>query len=135
MQERKIHLAHQAMMLDDAHQLLAINRQQIKAHGRMMADLPQLPEEPMGIHIGDVHLAPQTAPTTQGIGTLGKMLAGVAVGAGLLATGGAGALGLAALLKPAAAIVAPAVPLDVEIPWQWQDGKMQFGKPQPVAPS
>ncbi len=129
MQEGKTHLAHQAMMLEDAYQLLAINRQQIKAHGRMMAELPQLPEEPMGIHIGDVHVAPQTAAK---VSSLGKLLATAALGAGLMATGGAGALALAALLKPAAAIVAPAVPLDVEIPWQWQDGKMQFGKPRPI---
>ncbi len=129
MQERKIHLAHQAMMLEDAHQLLAINRQQIKAHGRVMAELPQLPEEPMGIHIGDVHVAPQTATK---VSSLGKLLATAALGAGLMATGGAGALGMAALLKPATAIVVPSVPLDVEIPWQWQDGKMQFGKPRPI---
>ncbi len=129
MQERKIHLAHQAMMLEDTHHLLAINRQQIKAHGRVMAELPQLSEEPMGIHIGDVHVAPQTATK---VSSLGKLLAMAALGAGLMATGGAGALGLSALLKPASAIAAPPVPLDVEIPWQWQDGKMQFGKPRPV---
>ena len=130
MQEKRIHLAHQAMMLDDAQQLLAINRQQVKAHGRMMCDLPQLPEDNMGIHIGDVHVAPQTASAKAGLGMLGKLLIGSAISAGLLATGGAGALGLAALLKPAAAVVAPAV--EVDIPWQWQDGRIQFGKPRNV---
>lgn len=129
MQERRIHLAHQAMMLDDAHQLLAINRQQIKAHGRMMAELPQPPEDNMGIHIGDVNVLPQATAAKPALGSLGKLLAIAAMGAGLLTTGGAGALGLAAALKPA--IAAPA-PIDIEIPWRWHDGKMQFGMPRPV---
>jgi len=61
--------------------------------------------------------------------SLGRLLAIAAMSAGLLTTGGAGALGLTALLKPA---VASPAPIDIEIPWRWHDGKMQFGKPRPV---
>lgn len=130
MSSRKIQLAHQAMMLNDANQLLAINRQQLKSHGRMMCDLPQLDEEPMGIHIGDVNVQPPPAPARNG--SIMKMVIEAGLGAALLATGAGGAFGLAALLRPVA--LAPAVPIDIEIPWEWKDGKMQFGSPQSTEP-
>jgi hypothetical protein len=125
-----IRLAHEGMMLDDAQKLLTQQRALVKAHGaEHFPGSTDAAEDDNMIHVGDAtihnnHQAPQ------GMGGIGKLLAGAAIGVGLLATGGAGALGLAALLKPAAAIVVPAAPLDVEIPWEWKDGKMNFGKPR-----
>lgn len=131
MQERRIHLAHQAMMLDDANKLLAINRQQIKAHGRMMCDSPQFDEESMGIHIGDVNIQrPPAEFQFGGLTPLFKALLAAGLGAGLLATGGVSVLSLASLLRPAANAAAPIAPIDIDIPWQWKDGKMQLGAPQ-----
>ena len=121
------------MMLDDAQKLLTQQRALVKAHGvEHYSGSADAMEDDNMIHVGDANIH-NNYQAPQGASPLAKLLGAAAIGAGLLATGGAGALGIAALLKPAAAIVAPATPLDVEIPWQWQDGKMKFGKPRQAA--
>lgn len=57
---------------------------------------------------------------------LAKFLGGAALGASLLAGGGLGtAAFLGAFSKPEAA-----KSVDVEVPWHFKDGKMDFGSPQ-----
>lgn len=133
MQDRKIRLAHQAMMLDDAQQLLAINRQQIRAHGRVAADLPDLPENDMGIHIGDVHVAP--AALASASSSLGKLLAVGGLIAGLAATGGMGAWLLASTLRQPLLPAKPLEAMEFEIPWRLENGTMQIGPARSVAPN
>jgi hypothetical protein len=129
-----IRLAHESMMFDEAQKLLTQQRALVKAHSA--AHFPgstDATEDDTMIHVGDAttHNHYQSSHTN---GWLSKMLIGAALGAGLLATGGAGAFGLASLLKPGVTPLAPAVPMDMEIPWQLKDGKLQLGQPRQSIP-
>ncbi len=91
--DKKLRQAHQAVMLEDAQQLLQQNRAQNRAHARMVGENPAMPDEdPSMIHIGDyVQQAP--APSTGH-----RWAAPAMAGLGLLAGAGAAAV---LLNKPA----------------------------------
>lgn len=120
-QQEQLRLAHNAMMIDDATKMLAFNRQQNLAHSRMVADMPLVPEEDVSFHIGDKYEAPQG-----GSGTLTKVLAGAAIGAGLLTTGGIAGLGAAAIMRPATPPPAAVAPAPIVLPAPAAPQPMEF---------
>jgi hypothetical protein len=88
-------LAHEAVMLQDAQQTLALDRARTSAHQREFLGSAFVEPAADMIHIGDVHQVvpqtvavpamPATPPVAQqkGLGTLSK----AAIGAALIATG------------------------------------------------
>ena len=84
------------------------------------------------IHVGDATIHNNYVAPQNGRG-IGKSLGAAMLGAALMATGGGSAIGLMNLLKPAAQPTSLAAPLEVEIPWQFKDGAMQFGVPRAPA--
>ena len=74
--------AHEALMVDDAQQLLRLDREVIRKHH----GLPATTEDEV-IHVGDIYQttsqSPKVATVAKGVGTLGKL----AIAAGLLGSG------------------------------------------------
>lgn len=93
-------LAHEAVMLEDAQQVLRQARAGVRGHDPATAEQPSPADDSSMIHIGDL-VQHHHAPPANGMGQLAKGL----IGAGLLATGlglPAGAWLIAdALKKPA----------------------------------
>lgn len=91
----RVRLAHEAVMLEDATQVLRQARSGVRGHA---PHSPESAEDSSMIHIGDLVQHHHAPPTGAGLGKLGAALLGAALTAG---TGGMG-LGLWQLLKPAA---------------------------------
>lgn len=122
-QQEQLRLAHNAMMVDDATKMLAFNRQQNLAHSRMVADMPLVPEEDVSFHIGDKY---EQIPAPASSGALTKVLAGAAIGAGLLTTGGIAGLGAAAIMRPATPPPATVAPAPIVLPAPVAPQPMEF---------
>lgn len=90
----RLRLAHEAVMLGDAQQVLLQQRAVVDAHNRVLLGAAyQPPSEPDMVHIGDVVYQQPTAAepaAPRGLGTLGKVAATAALALG---GGGAGAGG------------------------------------------
>ena len=88
----KIRTADEAVMMQDAHELLAMERAKARAHSRRFLGDDYEEEEVGNIHVGDVNHAPSIAPAPSARSSLARS----AMAAALLALGGGtGAGGLA----------------------------------------
>lgn len=112
----QMRMAHEAMMLDDAHATLAADRAAVRTHREQMIGPQGTPgDDDMGIHIGDV-ITTQQAPSTPPAKTSLSPLAKTAIAAALTAAGLPGAAMFADVLlsarTPPAAVVAPMPQID-----------------------
>jgi hypothetical protein len=78
-------LAHEAVMLEDAREVLAADRRRTDAHQSGLLGLTPSASQRGGLHIGDVYLTERTVRAGQ------SALKAVVLAAGLLAGGGAAA--------------------------------------------